>query len=138
MFLCWLTLALSPASHAQVQPALGQKSPDAAAIVALVERNGHVPIIVEFASPIPREQIKPDPSVLAPLKAQIAAIQDSIIRDHFGSASNPRQGQGFARSIIRFDITPAFAVVVNRAELEALAVDPRVVRIHLNKSSRAE
>jgi hypothetical protein len=128
-----LGLTISSLSHAQISPALSQKSPDAAPIVALADRDGHVPVIVEFASPVPPGQIRPDPNVLAPLKARIAAVQDAIIGQHFDSAANPRPGQGFERSMTRFDITPAFAVVVTKAELEALAADPRVVRIHQNK-----
>src|SRR5262249_35167838 len=90
-------LGFAPAStcEAQVSPVLSQKSLDAAPIVALADRDGHVPIIVEFASPVPADQIRPDPIVLAPLKAQIAAIQDALIGHHFDSAASPRAGVGF-------------------------------------------
>jgi subtilisin family serine protease len=132
----FFSFSISSLSHAQISSALNQKSPDAAPIVALADRDGHVPIIVEFASPVPLNQIKPDANVLAPLKAQIAAIQDALIGHHFDSAANPRGGQGFERSITRFDITPMFAVVVNKVELEVLAADPRVLRIHQNKLGR--
>ncbi len=80
-----------------------------------------------------RVQIKPDPALLAPLRAQIAATQDAIIGTHFGSPSNPREGQGFPRALRRLDITPMFAVNVNRVEMEALAADPRVLRIHQDR-----
>jgi hypothetical protein len=98
---------------------------------------GHVPIIVEFGSPVPSNQIKPDPDSLASLKSKISAIQDAIIAAHFGDAANPQPGRGFDRSLQRFDIAPMFALNVNGAELEALAADPRVVRIHQNKSGGA-
>jgi len=55
----------------------------------------------------------------------------------FGNAANPNQGKGFDRSLQRFDITPMFAINVSRAELDALASDSRVVRIHHNKLGRA-
>jgi len=120
---------------AQISPALSQKADNAAEITDIAERAGHVSVIVEFASPMPPDQIKPDPAVLASLKAQIAAIQDSIIETHFGSAANPRPGQGFDRSLRRFDITPMFAVSVNRSELDALAADPRG-RAHPREQAR--
>jgi hypothetical protein len=128
-----LYLALAFTLAAQVSPMLSQKADDAAEMTAIAEREGHVSVIVEFDSPIPPGQIKPDPNVLVALKAKIAEIQDAIIADHFGNAASPNPGRNFDRSLQRFDITPMFALNVNRAELEALAADPRVVRIHQNK-----
>ena len=64
----------------------------------------------------------------------MAATQDGIIASHFGSATNPTQGQGFNRSLTRFPITPGFAVNVTLAELQALAADARVTRINYDRA----
>jgi hypothetical protein len=114
--------------------ALFHKAPEAAEIVALAQRQGHVRLIVQFASPVPPEQIRPDPASIADLRAKIAAVQDALIASHFGSASDPRPGQGFARGLVRFDTTPGFAISITLPELEALAADPRVTRISLDRA----
>jgi hypothetical protein len=129
VFLSLLTFAaMAQASH------LARKSTDAAEIVALAQRQGHVRVIVQFASPVPPEQIRPDPASIADLRAKIAAVQDAIIAAHFGSASNPRPGQGFERGLMRFDTTPGFAISATLPELEALAADPRATHIGLDRA----
>jgi subtilisin family serine protease len=124
-----LCVACIGAAQAQVSPQLAQKAPEAAAIAAAAQQDGFVRVIVEFAGPAPA-QLRPDPQVLAPLAADIAARQDAIITSHFGSATNPSPGQGFPRGLTRFEITPMFAVNVSLSELNALADDPAVVRIY--------
>jgi serine protease len=123
-------------SHAQVSPALARKAPDAAEIVATATKKGYVRIIAEFTGPVPASEIRPDSAQLASVKARIAAMQDAIIASHFGSAANPRPGRGFQRGLLRFDISPMFAVNVTKTELEALAADPRIVRIHFDRLNR--
>src|ERR1700674_3459402 len=129
----WMALGSSSAIAQQPSGALSQKSPQAAELTAVATRRGHVRVIVEFAPPLPPNQIRPDPALLEPLKAQIAARQNAIIGTHFGSASSPRPGQGFARRLTRMEISPMFSLNVNRAEMEALAADPRVLRIHYDQ-----
>src|SRR5262249_10491830 len=129
-----LFIVLASGSHAeQISQQLAQKAPEAATIVAIAEQNGFVRVIVEFAAPVPPGEMRPDPAFLASLRERIASLQDAIIASHFGSALDPRPGQAFPRGILRFDITPGFAVNVTRAELESLAADPRVVRINLDR-----
>ena len=118
VFVAALTMA---AAAAPPTPLLAQKAPEAATISQIAQDDGHVRVIVEFASPIAPDQITPEPTVLTPLKAQIAATQDAIIETQFGNALTPREGQGFPRALYRFDITPMFAVNVSQTELEALA-----------------
>src|SRR5215211_7622442 len=113
-------LVLTVAAMAQTS-ALFQKATEAAEIMALAQRQGHVRVIVQFASPVPPEQIRPDAASIADLRAKIAAAQDAIIAAHFGSASNPRTGHGFAISL-------------TLPELEALAADPRVTHINLDRA----
>jgi len=128
-----VSLGVASATMAQISP-LAQKAPDAGEIVAQAQRQGHVRVIVRFASPVPPEAIKPDPASIANVKAQVAAAQDAIIATHFGSASDPRPGAGFARGITRFDLTPGFAVNVTLPELEALAADPRVTHLDYDRA----
>jgi hypothetical protein len=111
---------------------LTQKSPEAAEITAIAQRQGYARVIVQFESPV--GQIGPDPAAIADAKGKVAAVQDAIIASHFGRAANPRLGQGFERGLIRFDLTPAFAVNVSAADLEALAADPRVQTITLDRT----
>src|SRR6202521_5967419 len=129
----WIAFGSSSAIAQQPSAALLQKSPQATELTAVATQRGHVRVIVEFASPLPPSQIRPDPALLEPLKAQIAARKNAIIATHFGSASNTRPGQGFARRLTRMEISPIFSLNVNRAEMEALAADPRVLRIHYDQ-----
>ena len=41
---------------------------------------------------------------------------------------------GFDRGLTKFEITPAFAASVTAAELQALAADPRVQTINLDRA----
>ena len=126
-------LGLATAAMAQPSATLSAKAVDAATITTTAEQQGNVRIIVELASPVPPDEMKPDAASLTSIKARIAAMQDAIIASHFGSASSSSAGKGFARGLRRFDITPGFAVNVDKAEMEALAADPRVLRIHQDR-----
>ena len=128
-----ISLGLASATMAQ-SSSLAQKGPDAAEIVAQAQRQGHVRVIVRFASPVPAGAIKPDPASIAKVKADVAAAQDAIIAAHFGSPADPRPGAGFARGIMRFNLTPGFAVNVSLPELEALAADPRVMQLDYDRA----
>ena len=129
--------ALIGAAKAQVSPQLAQKAPEADAISAEAAQNGHVRIIVEFAGPVPADQLRPDPQVLGPVRAEIATRQNAIIASHFGSATNPSEGQGFPRGLVRFQITPTFAVNVSPSELDAMAADSAVLRIYYDHRGSA-
>jgi hypothetical protein len=111
---------------------LSQKSKDAQQIATTVDQSGHVSILVEFTLPASTPRPSPDPSTLAALKAHVRSAQNAIVADHFGDANNPTPGRGFERALRRFENSPMFSVNVNKAELQALAADPRVARIHYN------
>ena len=121
-------------------PAMGQslallrKATEANEIVAVAQRQGYVRIIVQFESPVPASQVRPDPASIANMKARVAEVQDAIVQTHFGSAADPRPGQRFVRGLTRFELTPGFAVNVDLAELEALAADPRVKIINRDRA----
>lgn len=126
--------APASATVAQVSAALAQKAPEAAEMVATAQTKGFVRVIVQFPSPVAADEIRPDAASIAAVRAKIAAVQDTIIAAHFGSATSPAAGAGFARGISRFATTPGFAVNVTRAELEALAADPLVSMINYDRA----
>ena len=127
-------LGLSPAAWAQqISGTLSQKSPEAAEILSLAQRDGNVRVVVTFDSPVHPSQIKPEPASIAALKTRMKALRDAIVARHFGSAANPRPGQGFARALTHFEITPGFATNVTQAELAALAQDPSITSIQYDR-----
>lgn len=128
-----VSAATNQATWAQTAE-LAQKAQDASELTAIVQQEGNVRVIVLFSSPVPASQVQPDAASVAAVRAGVAAAQEAIIASHFDSATNPREGQGFARGLSRFDITPGFAVSVSEAELQALAADPRVVTIGYNRA----
>jgi hypothetical protein len=118
----------------QTSDPLAQKAPEAAELVAIAQRDGHVRVILTFDPPLPPDQVKPDPATISIIKAGVASRQDAIIADHFGSAASPAAGKGFNRGLSRFEITPGFAINVSLAELKALAADPRVRSLALDRA----
>ncbi|MFL6799801.1 MAG: S8 family peptidase, partial [Xanthobacteraceae bacterium] len=124
-------------AYAQVSPLVAQKSPDADSLNTILDRDGYAFVIIEFAVPNAPSRFRADGAFLNDLKTRIATVQDSIIAEHFGNAAAPRAGQGFERALQRMDITAMIVLNVTRAELEALAADQRIVRIHENKVGRA-
>jgi hypothetical protein len=102
---------------------LAQKAPDAAEMLATAQRQGYVRVIMQFQLPSP-----PNPGNIDAVKAQVAALQDAIIAAHLGASP------GFERGLTKFEITPAFAANVTAAELAALAADPRVQTINLDRA----
>ena len=132
-----VTSVTLPASATFAQPSamLAQKATSADAIAAAAQRKGFARVIVEFAPPTP-SATGPDPAHLAAVKAGVREQQDAIVARHFDSADNPRPGNGFPRALRRLDISPMFAINASLAEIERLAADPAVVRIHEDRLSR--
>ncbi|MBI3703024.1 MAG: S8 family serine peptidase [Rhizobiales bacterium] len=132
------TLALVAGVHLghaqQVSTALASKAPEAGSIATMAQTNGQVRVIVLLNAPAIANQARPDAAAIATAKAQVAAIQDTVLARHFGDARNLRQGQGFTRQHSRFEITPGFAINVDVAELEALAADPQVKSINIDRA----
>jgi hypothetical protein len=91
-----------------------------------------VPVIVELAKPPAAPALSADPATIAAVKSEIAAVQNAIIGAHFGSVANPRPGAGFERALQVYDMFPMFALPASKSEFDALAADPRIVRIHEN------
>ena len=124
-----LLFALAGTGHAEAAPqALSLKAPDAAEMVAAATADGGVRVIVEFATSVVAGQIEATAEGVASAEATVAAAQEAILTDHFGSASDPLSA-GFDRALRRMSISPMFAINVSAAELETLANDPRVARI---------
>ena len=126
-------VGISAGNAAEVSAALAQKAPEAATLAANAEADGSVRVIVTFASSVDSSSITP--ADVESVQATVTAGQDAILADHFGSATALSEGQGFARSLQRMIISPAFAINVTGAELDALAADPRVVNVSLDHES---
>jgi hypothetical protein len=124
------------AVQAQVSPPLAQKAPAAAEMAARAAQRGYVRVIVQFAAPDVPTELRPNAEFLAPIKTQIASLQNTIIASHFGSATSPREGQGFSRNLVRLEIRPLIAVNVSLTELDELAADPRIVFIQYDRLAR--
>jgi hypothetical protein len=131
--LCAAILGGQPAQAQQVSTALASKAPQAAAMAATAQADGHVRVIVLMNTPSVPNQVRPDAATIASLKAQVAEMQNSALTRHFGNPANLRPGQGFDRHLSRFDVTPGFAINVDAAELEALAADPQVKTINIDQ-----
>jgi hypothetical protein len=129
-------LALATGAAAEDVGFLAQKSRDADEIVAAVNRDGHVRVVVLFESPVSADEKPSGPASIDDIKAQVAATQNAIIAQHFGGAADPAPGKGFARFLTRFEITPGFAISVTLDELKSLAADPRVRYINLDRVRR--
>jgi hypothetical protein len=125
-----LSLGLATAAMAQ-STALSQKAGEAREMIAAARQSGQVRVIVGFESPIAPAELGATAESVAGAAAEIGVVQNRIIARHFGSAS-AQEGQGFARGIRRFQVTPGFAVNVTRQELESLASDPLVKSIELD------
>ena len=112
--------------------ALASKAPEASSIAATAQTNGHVRVIVLLNAPNIANQARPDAATIAAARAQVAGLQDTVLANHFGDATNLRPGRGFTRRHARFAITPGFVIDVDAAELEALASDPLVKTINID------
>ncbi|HWP00755.1 MAG TPA: S8 family serine peptidase [Methylococcus sp.] len=115
------------------EEAFAGKSPESTEILADIARQGFVRVIIEFQPPFSPAQLKPGDARLPQYKAAVKAIGDEILAAHFLNADQPLEGAGFRRAVRRFEISPMIALNVNQTELEALASDPRVVRIHYDR-----
>ena len=118
---------------AQSSRALTQKAGEAAQLIDMVQDQGSIRIKVQVKSPVSANAVTAAPASISALRAGVAAIQNAIIADHFGSSAAPTAGRGFPRDITRFELTPGFGVTVNETELEGLATDPRVKYITYNE-----
>ena len=136
LYLAGFGLVLSSAALAQSTD-LSRKAPQAGAALATARSQGYVRVIVQY-EPQAAGNIAADAGALAALKTRNAAVQDAIIGAHFGGAGTAQDGRAvaFPRGISRFDVTPGFAVNVSAAELTALAADPRVRQISIDRLSR--
>ncbi|MEA2933518.1 MAG: serine protease, partial [Variibacter sp.] len=129
-------LVFSSAAEAQVSATLSAKAADAGQIVGIAQSRGHVPVIVEFVSASGEKILAQDAAQLADAQAKIAGARDAVLARHFGSAHDPRPAAGFSRSLQTYATAPFFALKLTAAELDALAADPQVVRIHENKRGK--
>lgn len=129
--------SITAATAAEPSTALQLKADDAASLLATAESQGYVRVIVEFLQPNRPAALTPDPAALEPVKAEIAAIQDTLIAAHLSNAP-AGVGDSFIRAYRRLEITPMMAVNVTPAELESLASDDQVIRISPDLENHAQ
>ena len=129
-----LTLALVPANAQAPSAALIAKSADAAAIAARASL-GPLRIIVHHrASSGPGHRTLHTPSENLPaILSENRAAQESIVTAHFGPLAALT---GRERALRLMGITPAFAINATAAEIEALANNPDVLNIAIDKVER--
>ena len=132
--LALLALAIGDQSI-QAQPVsavLASKAPEASSIATTAQTNGHVRVIVILNAPNIANQTRPEAATVAAARSQVAGLQDTVLANHFGDATDLRPGLGFTRCPARFTITPGFVIDVDAAELEALTSDPLVKSINVD------
>jgi len=119
----------------QVSTALASKAPEAATIATMAQANGHVRIIVQHqASDGPGHRTLHTSNENLPLiLEENRGAQESIVTTHFGALAGLA---GPDRALRLMEITPAFAINATAAEIEALANDPRVLSIVVDKVER--
>lgn len=100
------------------------------------DSNARQPVIIEFAMPALPDSASfatPDLADAAQTSA-VHAVQDQILGRFLGGSSELARAESSPDLIVkRMDFSPMFGINVTRAELEKLAADPAVVRIHQDK-----
>lgn len=129
---CCLSLLAWPA-QAATDAAFAAKSDASSEILAEIGQHGFSRVLVEFRRPATASRLTPSGAGLETYKASIKDGRDAIVSSLFGNPDHPMDGRGFARALRNFEISPIFAVNVDQAELEALAADARVIRIHYDR-----
>lgn len=114
---------------AQPSEQLQRKAPDVLDLVAATQQRGLVRIIVEFEPLMSTSEMRPESFQLNRVKAYVRETQDQILTANFGSRE-PGPIRGVGRALNRADISPMMALNVDANELEALAKDDRVIRLH--------
>jgi hypothetical protein len=121
-----LVHALAAAGAAEPDAALRAKSPDAATIAAMAA-HGRVRVVVSYRVAAAGEaSASSDAAAIAANRA----AQEAILRDHFGPPAGLSRPD---RALRRLAITPAFAIDASADEIAALARDPRVLGITLDR-----
>jgi subtilisin family serine protease len=130
-----LTIGVQSIQAQQVSTALASKAPEAQTIAAMAQANGRVRIIVQHqASGGPGHRTLHTSNENVPLiLEENRSVQDSIVTTHFGAIAGLA---GPDRSLRLMEITPAFAINATAAEIDALANDPRVLSIAVDKVER--
>lgn len=120
------SIALGAASAAAQSPDLRAKSAQAASIERSVSAGGSVRIVVQYLAPVQESSFGSGPAGLAQARAAVAGALEQM-RSTYASGDTADR-----LNMVALDHVPLVAMTVTRKELEALARDPRVVRIWEN------
>lgn len=97
------------------------------------DASARLPVIVEFAMPAlaaPASFASPELADMAQIGA-VHAVQDDILGDLFGGSAGVAKAETSADNVIkRMNYSPLFAINATAADLEKLAANSKVVRIH--------
>ena len=136
LFMSVAMLGGSPAagSSSAMPPAVAAKLAEGSdALSGLWSAGARLPIIVEFAMPPvpdPAGFENPDDADAAHTGA-IRAVQDAILLNLLGSPADVANAEASPdTNVKRMSCSPMFGMVATAGDLERLAADPRVVRIH--------
>jgi len=108
---------------------------DAAPMASDLAADGTVRVIVELALPA-RMASPPDERALAARRRAVAAAQERVLARIFGGSGQASRAGGFERGLRQYEISPMFAITVDGEELDRLARDPDVSRIHLDRLNK--
>jgi subtilisin family serine protease len=136
LFLAVTALALAPATvAAQGTPAAvsAKLAEGSDGVYRLWSDRARLPIIVELAMPPipdPAGFARPEDADAAHTEA-IRAVQDAILVDLLGTPADLASAEASPdTNLKRMSFSPMFGMVATAEEVERLAADPRVVRIH--------
>jgi subtilisin family serine protease len=128
-------LVLTPPAGAQEVPdAVSAKLAQGSGGVAALWADGaRLPVIVEFAMPpVPDPAGFDSPADADAARTQaIRAAQDAILIDLLGTPADLASAEGSPdTNLKRMAFSPMFGMVATAEDVERLAADPRVIRIH--------
>ncbi len=118
-------------------PALTAKASDVNTIVSQTQQKSFARVIVQFAAAPAAADLRPgNEASVQSLREYTRTMQDAVIAAHFANAADAVPGTGTPRALVRFDVTPGFAVNATQAEIDGLAADPRVIAIAPDRLSK--
>jgi hypothetical protein len=132
-----MLLATASLAAAQVSPALTTKSGHAAEIISAAQQQGFARVMVLYSTPQSpaHANIGTAAENIQEVASANISAQNAIIESHL---SAPPTFAGADRALQRMTVTPAFAVNATAAEINALAADPRVQAIEIDRIGRPQ
>jgi subtilisin family serine protease len=126
---------MSSSAYSQADGTAGERAASASALHSKATRTGgKVRVIVEFGAPVVGTAMGEPAVASRDYVAALKSKQQDVIATHFADGASALNGRD--RSLTRMDYAPQFAINATAAEIDRLASDPRVVRLHEDKLAR--